>query len=191
MSLWGDKPVAPHAVRLNDLVAAIRQAQYAVRRTGTPADPGMVAFDNFAHELIAALVHPERNGAGVLPDAAPRPPVEPVPPAPLLRFIVTCSCEQVDVSESLAFPQTVPGLRDDFCDVHGYRDRGDADAGLCAWRHPLWRDIRCTMVATQRHVDHEQHNVFGSVVWNSRLAATGPGVPAFVLDWPTWTGKAS
>lgn len=198
------KPVAPTAVvteqRLLDAVERARgKAKEGRERWATEPEirteyhTAAVALELLGRELALQ----ERDGSGTppaettgaaTPAAAESATIMP-DPSPTTKLV--CTCQRIDVTLDPSNPQTVPGLKDDLCDFHGYRDRELAGIGLCGWKHPWYRGMRCNMRADQYHMIHEQNDVFGTMSWDPKVAVIGPGVPAYVKDWPEWKGTAT
>lgn len=202
----------PHAVRLNDLLAAIKvagdrlQADYAKSSTDTSRVAnagGMYAL----RELRKALT-PERDGAGSHPSEAPPEPA-PSPcdhryafdnddPDAVYRCVKcrqpapfetrTCSCGWIDCPVPGGYVERVMTVLDDHCDLHGYQDRRAAEAGLCGWRHPHWDGVYCTKRADLPHITHSSRDARGWVEWGSARAAKVPGARKASAMWPPWEG---
>lgn len=139
-----------------------------------------------ALELLARELGPqERDGAGALPN-----PSEPVaatdPPAPSRKL--TCTCGRISIGTPMEPDASIAGLKDGLCDMHGYRDREAAEAGLCGWRHPCYPDIACTVRDGQWHGAHSSHDARGDIHWNSEIAAQAPTAARAAKDWPEWKG---
>jgi hypothetical protein len=105
----GPARVEPHAVRLNDLVAAIGRARSKARETWQSSSVTETKVAYYGAAFAMELLSRELTRT------------EPDPAAVRVGPILGCSCQWIDVGTTRTMLDMVPGLKDPSCPKHGCR----------------------------------------------------------------------
>lgn len=196
---------APGLPPMGSLAKAVDQARGEAKElwhsAKNEAERTAYAGATFALELLWREIVPTQTGDGAATPPAAAPNATPAATggeqqadesatgaatpghAPSPRTL-TCTCAQIDVTVDPSRPEYVRGLKDEYCDLHGYLDRTRTESGLCGVRHPRWYGISCTTRADQDHLRHSQHDRYGDVFWDQAMALDGDEILPAALDWP-------